>query len=491
VATLGGYELVGKVGQGASATVWKANDARLARTVALKQAGSTSSEQASYLRTEAATLAALDDEHIVAVYGFFEESGSAYLVEQWIDGATLSAVVATSARFTTQQALGVARGALLGLSHAHARGVTHGDVSAANILVDLQGVSRLIDFGFSASGTPAYRSPEVAAGGQTTPASDVYSAAAVLVHLLTGQAATPPATGGVDAALRQVLDTALADEPAQRYPTATEFLAALEAVAVKRYGTAWWTQAGVGALVAPAVAGVVAVETGGATATAVVAGSHTGRLLIAIGAAAVIVVGGGVVALAATHHKHTTPHHASPPAAAAPAVPSSSASPVSDDSPSPSPAALVPQGVWQIATTKAVVTQRSGAKKKQSNGDPSIWTFSPSQCTGSTCVGTISSSSGRTFPYRWDGKALRVTAPRIVSPHAACLFGDTGKPEPKSEGNATVIINQKIGPFTGSTTRMTATDRETHKYVFYGDCTTSPTDTMSGESTFVLTYQHA
>ncbi len=273
MSAVGGYVLLGRVGVGSTATVWKARDEKLSRDVALKQVGSGTPDEVDRLRGEAAALAALSDDHIVEVYGFFEEDGSAYLVEQWIDGATLAATLAAGAKFNSQQSLGVSRGALMGLSHAHSRGVIHGDVSAGNILIDTEGVSRLIDFGRGESGTPAYRSPEVATGEDPTKQSDVYASAAVLVHLLTGVSAQPPGVAGVESGLRSVLEKALATDPAERYADAAEFLAALEEAAITKYGAAWWTQAGVGALVAPGIAALTAVGGGGAAVATATAGA--------------------------------------------------------------------------------------------------------------------------------------------------------------------------------------------------------------------------
>lgn len=289
--TVGGYELIGRVGTGATGVVWKARDPGLGRNVALKEVPAAA---AATLRTEASRLAALNDPHVVSVYGFFEEAGSAYLVEEWVEGATLSAVLAESGPLSTPQALGVCRGALLGLAHAHDMGVVHGDVSAVNVLVDTAGVSRLIDFGVGGS-TPAYRSPEATTGGPLAPSSDVYAAATLVAELL----------GTVDPRLVPVLERARLPQPADRYPDAAAFLVALEEAARATYGTTWWTEAGMAVLVAPAVAGLVTMGVGstGLGSAAAVAGTGKGgavlttKTFIAAATGAAVVAGGAVAFL--------------------------------------------------------------------------------------------------------------------------------------------------------------------------------------------------
>ncbi|MGN6608761.1 MAG: serine/threonine-protein kinase, partial [Jatrophihabitans sp.] len=252
---MAGYEVVGRVASTRSGAVWKARDVALDRFVALKQVEPDGVER------EAAALAALASEHIVEIYGVVHDGGDTYLAEQWVDGAPLSVVARTAGTMSPQQALGVVRGVLRGLVVTHAAGLVHGDVSLGNVLVAVDGHATLIDFGSvvragAAAGpsTGAFAAPEVRAGGAVSPASDVWSVAAVLVTLLQGTVSAAITTRGVDAGLRPVLDRALADAPTARYPDAAAFLAALEGAAERRYGTAWWTQAGLGALAAAGTA---------------------------------------------------------------------------------------------------------------------------------------------------------------------------------------------------------------------------------------------
>jgi eukaryotic-like serine/threonine-protein kinase len=327
-----GYTLVGRVAEQRRSRVWKAHDDTLGRDVAIKELVSPDPGELPSLleqwRHEARVLAALDHPNVVAVYELQAGDASAAIVEEWVEGATLSAVLTQHGRLETQQAMAVARGALRGLAHAHDRGVVHGDVSPSNVIVDVDGESRLIDFGLasggaagtagSSGGTPAYRAPEVLAAPPTA-ASDVYSSAAVVAMLLRGESSTVPASEGVPQPVRGVLDKALDPDPARRYPDAGTFLAALEEAARSRYGPAWWSKAGLGAAAGAAASAVVAesaVSAGSATdvsnpPTTVTplpakAGRGRGALIGAGALVAALLVGGGAYAMSQRSDPATT-----------------------------------------------------------------------------------------------------------------------------------------------------------------------------------------
>jgi serine/threonine-protein kinase len=334
-----GYTIVGRVAEQRRSRVWKARDVALGRDVAIKELAPIDHDDrgptVEEWRREAQVLATLDHPNIVAVYDFQESGGRAAIIEEWVDGATLSAVVKRHGRLDPPQGLAVARGALRGLAHAHDRGVVHGDISDSNVMVGTDGESRLVDFGLasadsspspgSSSGTSAFRAPEVP-GSAPTPASDVYSAGAVITAMLRGEASLQPSTEGIPRPVRDVLDRALDPDPARRYPDAGEFLAALEEAAQSRYGPAWWSQAGLGAAAGSAMSGLVVVSAvpggsgagPGATAaqaasvavrSAKAAGGH--RALIGAGIAAAALVVGGAAAYAMTQRSDPPARNAS------------------------------------------------------------------------------------------------------------------------------------------------------------------------------------
>ncbi|MDQ3466568.1 MAG: serine/threonine protein kinase, partial [Actinomycetota bacterium] len=133
--------------------VWQARQVELGRLVAIKELSPALLSAPGFLerfRAEAQMLAGLDDPHVVRLYDYVEEPHRAFLVQEWVEGAPLTAVLDRHGRLTAEQSLGVIRGGLLGLAHAHQRGLVHRDVSTANILLDGAGVSKLVDFGLAA-----------------------------------------------------------------------------------------------------------------------------------------------------------------------------------------------------------------------------------------------------------------------------------------------------------------------------------------------------
>jgi serine/threonine protein kinase len=223
------YRLGDVIGSGGMATVWRAHDTRLDRVVAVKRphpapAGSTT--LARFAR-EARAAATVNHPNLVAVYDVGEDDRGPYLVMEYVDGPSLAA--------TSVPNNGIARtGAQLAsaLAALHARGIVHGDVKPANILVAGDGV-KLTDFGIARMAdettaltregvvfaTPEYAAPETLESGARTAAGDVYALGAVLHELVTGsrwdrsatvtQAMPPPAW-------MPVLVAALADDPERR-----------------------------------------------------------------------------------------------------------------------------------------------------------------------------------------------------------------------------------------------------------------------------------
>ncbi len=337
--TFGRYHASALVGEGSSSRVYRAEHAELDRTAAIKELKPrirSTPQAVATLRSEASVLARLDHPNIVAFYDFVEEPDRSWLAEGWIDGAPLDEMLARHGQLSPEQALGVLTGALTGLAHAHQHDVIHRDIAASNILADLSGTSMLIDFGLAVPvpaddhpapgpalgtvvGTPAYLSPEAAAGQPVGKAGDVYSAAALTYHLLVGRtlfAGTPwamvaahgddqpPDLDGHGPRLRALLAASLAKDPAQRPPDAATFLAELEEAAKEEYGVGWRRRSSIAAIVA-ATAGTTSVIAGtaaapvapgssspitSATAAVVNTGRRTGlKVALAAGATAAVV----------------------------------------------------------------------------------------------------------------------------------------------------------------------------------------------------------
>ncbi|HEV7678437.1 MAG TPA: protein kinase [Candidatus Dormibacteraeota bacterium] len=212
-------------------------------------------------RHEAAILERLRHPHIASLLWYVEDERVVAIGMELVDGVQLRRVIASGVA-SPEAALVVLRGSLSALQHAHAAGVVHRDYKPANVLVDGQGISRLVDFGIAAGvgeagvveGTPAYTAPEQWRGEAATPATDVYACAAVLHECLTGhppfespdiaelrrlhESAEVPLEG-VPVALHPLLLRGLAKRADQRYAGAGEFLDDLEQIASTSYGGAW------------------------------------------------------------------------------------------------------------------------------------------------------------------------------------------------------------------------------------------------------------
>lgn len=212
---------------------------------------------------EARIAASLNHPHVVGVTDFGRIGTDCFLAMEYVDGADLATLLQLARAGLRPPpldfVLGVMLGCLRGLGYAHRRKppVVHGDVSPANLLVGREGEVKLADFGIARvavggnatgglRGKPAYMAPEVAAGAAATPASDLFSAGAVLYELL---ALAPPLTDDPDAtrrghivplaerqvdahpALAAICRRALADVPSERFEDADQMEEALVQVA--------------------------------------------------------------------------------------------------------------------------------------------------------------------------------------------------------------------------------------------------------------------
>jgi formylglycine-generating enzyme required for sulfatase activity/tRNA A-37 threonylcarbamoyl transferase component Bud32 len=267
---LGKYEIHGELGRGGFATVYKARDPNLNRTVALKVLHSYWSNDLSFaarFQREAQAAAGLHHPHIVPVYEADEVEGQLYIAMAYLPGHTLRDLLAAEGPLSLERALPILSQVAEALDYAHERGVIHRDVKPANIMVQERGQkahATLLDFGLVKAmeqstvltsqgtllGSPEYMAPEQAdpeRAAEIGPAADRYALGVVAYHMLAGRVPFPGNTPGTlnahehkpvppPRSLRPELPEPaahallkmLAKAPADRYPSACAFVEQLD-----------------------------------------------------------------------------------------------------------------------------------------------------------------------------------------------------------------------------------------------------------------------
>jgi serine/threonine protein kinase len=228
----GRYLLQERLGDGGTASVFRADDLELARTVAVKVYGPESEvSDGARRQREARALATLRHPAVVTLFDAGLDTTPPYLVLEFVDGETLASRIARGPLPAAETRL-IGAAAASGLAAAHQAGIVHRDIKPANIVIPSQPApveARLLDFGIAQAvgglratssgavlGSAVYVSPEQARGDQVTPASDVYSLGLVLIECLTGR---PAFRGSTD----EVLAARLIAPPALDHPAlATE-----------------------------------------------------------------------------------------------------------------------------------------------------------------------------------------------------------------------------------------------------------------------------
>lgn len=226
--SIGRYDIVERLGRGATAVVYRAHDPELSREVALKLL--LHPARAS-TRDEARALARLRHANIVEVYDVGLHEGRLYIALEYVRGVTLREWMRGKPAWP--EVVRVFRAIAAGLCAVHEAGLVHGDVKPENVLIDPRGVPRLLDFGLVTSddpnrsqgtpaGTPAYMAPELHAGAASGPLSDQFALCISMYEALSG-APTPrepqPLPRGVPRHLEAVIRRGLHSDPLKRWPS--------------------------------------------------------------------------------------------------------------------------------------------------------------------------------------------------------------------------------------------------------------------------------
>lgn len=198
------YYIESLIGSGGMAVVYKAQDLRAHRTVAVKVLREEFNKDQEFLRRfdrEAMACAKVQHPHIVNLLDIGEDGDTRFLVMEYVEGSTLKDLIHEYGKIPAREALRLVLQALAALGHAHQKRIVHRDIKPQNILVDLQGQVKITDFGIARMtdsatvtvndgnimGSVHYFSPEQAQGHAVGEASDLYSMGIVLYEMLTGR----------------------------------------------------------------------------------------------------------------------------------------------------------------------------------------------------------------------------------------------------------------------------------------------------------------
>jgi serine/threonine-protein kinase len=258
------YELNHLIARGGMAEVYRAHDRLLDRPVALKVLFSELSVDRSFVerfRREAQAAANLSHPNIVPVFDWGEDTGTYFIVMEFIDGRPLSSILKSAGPLSPERTADVGAHVAAALGYAHKHGVIHRDVKPGNVLITDEGQVKVTDFGIARAlnteesltqtgavmGTATYFSPEQAEGIGVDARSDIYSLGVVLFEMVTGR---PPFLGdtpvavaskhvrdhppaprelnpSIPATFEAIILKSMAKNPDHRYATAEELRADL------------------------------------------------------------------------------------------------------------------------------------------------------------------------------------------------------------------------------------------------------------------------
>lgn len=260
------YKIVSTLGKGGMGIVYKGYDTKLDREVAIKLMSSKMFENERNIerfKREAKNQAKLLHQNIVTVYGFIEYSDLLGIVMEYVEGESLEKVIDRQKKFSLFDAVYIMRQIFSGLALAHNKGFVHRDIKPSNIILNTDGVSKIMDFGISKSaadkrftktgskiGTVYYMSPEQIRGEEVTHLSDIYSLGCTIYEMLAGvppyyfkseyeimdahMTKTPVPLSqiipGMPTLVDDIIFRAMSKNPYERYSSCDEFSRALDQI---------------------------------------------------------------------------------------------------------------------------------------------------------------------------------------------------------------------------------------------------------------------
>ena len=219
---LGRYEILDELGRGAMGVVFKARDPLIGRLVALKTITTLAADDPKVVERfwrEAKAAGALQHANIVTIHDVGEADGVPFIAMEYLEGESLAALISRGAPVSLTEKVGYLVQTCRALQYAHRRGVIHRDIKPANIVLTVEGVIKVVDFGIARVsdgsktqtgtllGTLGYMSPQQVRGKRADALSDIWSVGVVFYELLTGRR---PFKGGNQADLMLSI---LHDEP--------------------------------------------------------------------------------------------------------------------------------------------------------------------------------------------------------------------------------------------------------------------------------------
>jgi len=267
------YKILEKIGEGGMGVVYKAEDTKLKRTVALKflpKELTADPEAKERFVQEAQAAAALDHPNIYTVHEIDKAEGQTFIAMTHIKGESLKDKIAAGP-LNIDQALNIVIQVAEGLQEAHEKGIVHRDIKPANIMLTAKGQAKIMDFGLAKlswgvdltktttiMGTAAYMSPEQAKGEEVDHRTDIWSLGAMLYEMLTGERPFKvmhdqavlyailnedpvPITGirkDIPQELEKIVKKALEKNPKKQYEDMDTMLADLKSVGRKSVSTA-------------------------------------------------------------------------------------------------------------------------------------------------------------------------------------------------------------------------------------------------------------
>jgi serine/threonine-protein kinase len=210
------FRIVALLGTGGMGEVYRADDLKLGRPVALKflhEDVAQDADRLSRLMNEVRVALEVSHPNVCRIHDIGEVEGQHYISMEYVDGEDLGSLLRQIGRFPEDRATQVARQLCAGLAAAHNQGILHRDLKPANVMIDGRGQVKITDFGLAGrakeihgvevrQGTPAYMAPEQLAGKEVTQRSDIYALGLVLYEIFTGKPALDRRTS-VDIARRK------------------------------------------------------------------------------------------------------------------------------------------------------------------------------------------------------------------------------------------------------------------------------------------------